>query len=50
MIILGFFRPGAWELLLILLVVLLLFGATKLPQIGRSLGEAIKGFRKSVKD
>lgn len=48
--ILGFFKPGFWELVIILLVVLVLFGAAKLPAIGKSLGEAIKGFRKSVKD
>jgi|GEM_PF-648122 len=46
---LAFFRPGIWELLLILLIVLLLFGATKLPHIGRALGQAIRGFRESAK-
>lgn len=48
--IIGFFRPGFWELVVILIIVLVLFGAAKLPQIGSSLGEAIKAFRKSVKD
>lgn len=48
--LLGFFKPGIWELLIILLIVLLLFGATKLPKIAKSMGEAIKGFKKSVKD
>lgn len=47
---LALFRPGAGELLLILLIVLLVFGATKLPQIGKSLGEAVRGFKKSVSD
>jgi sec-independent protein translocase protein TatA len=37
---------GIWELLLVLLIVLLLFGATRLPQIGEALGKAIKNFRK----
>ena len=36
------------ELLLILLVLLLLFGANKLPQLGQGLGETIKGFRKAL--
>ncbi len=48
--LLGFFKPGIWELLIILLIILLLFGATRLPKIGKSMGEAIRGFRKSVKD
>jgi sec-independent protein translocase protein TatA len=48
--ILSFFRPGIWEIAVILLVVVLIFGAARLPKIGRALGEAIRGFRKSVKD
>ncbi|MAO86581.1 MAG: twin-arginine translocase TatA/TatE family subunit [Candidatus Marinimicrobia bacterium] len=36
---------GYWELLLILLVVLLLFGAKKLPELARSLGKASKEFK-----
>jgi sec-independent protein translocase protein TatA len=48
--ILAFLRPGIWELLIILLIALVVFGATRLPKIGSALGEAIKGFRKSVKD
>jgi TatA/E family protein of Tat protein translocase len=38
------------HLLLILLIVLLLFGPQKLPQIGRSLGEGIREFKKAMKD
>jgi sec-independent protein translocase protein TatA len=38
--------PGMGELLIILLIVLLLFGASRIPQIARSLGEAIKEFKK----
>lgn len=37
---------GIWELLLVLLIVLLVFGAARLPQIGDSLGKAIRNFRK----
>jgi len=48
--ILGFWKPGIWELLIIFLVVILIFGATRLPKIGKAMGEAIRGFRKSVKD
>ncbi|HYD39790.1 MAG TPA: twin-arginine translocase TatA/TatE family subunit [Anaeromyxobacter sp.] len=36
------------ELLLILLIVLLLFGASKLPQIGAGLGQSIRGFKKAL--
>jgi sec-independent protein translocase protein TatA len=38
---------GIWELLLVLLIALLIFGAARLPQIGESLGKAIRSFRKS---
>jgi len=41
---------GFKEILLILLVVLLIFGAGRLKTIGTDLGEAIKGFRRSVKE
>lgn len=44
------FNIGFPELLLIFLIILLLFGASKLPEIARSLGTAIKEFKKSVKD
>jgi sec-independent protein translocase protein TatA len=36
------------ELLLVLVIVLIVFGAGKLPQLGEGLGKAIKGFKKSV--
>ena len=39
---------GTTELLLILLLVLIVFGAGKLPQVGKSLGGAISEFKKSV--
>ena len=39
---------GAPELIIFLLVVLLLFGSTKLPKLARSLGEAQKEFKKGV--
>ena len=43
-------RIGVHELLLILLIVLLLFGAKKLPDLAKSLGNAIKEFKKASKD
>ncbi|MGQ9617776.1 MAG: twin-arginine translocase TatA/TatE family subunit [Candidatus Aminicenantia bacterium] len=39
---------GLPEILLILLIVLLLFGARRLPEIGRGLGEGIKSFKKAL--
>ena len=39
---------GIWELLLVLLILLLVFGATRLPQIGESLGKAIRNLRKGL--
>ena len=38
------------ELLLILLAVLLLFGGSKLPQLGKGLGESVKSFRRALKE
>lgn len=43
------FRQFGWlEILLILLIALLIFGPSKLPQLGRSIGKAIREFRKSL--
>lgn len=39
-----------WQLLIVLLIIILLFGTTKLRNIGSDLGNAIKGFRSAVKD
>jgi sec-independent protein translocase protein TatA len=41
---------GFQELLLILVIVLIIFGAGKLPSVGSSLGQAIKGFKRSMAD
>jgi sec-independent protein translocase protein TatA len=41
---------GFPELLVILLIVLLLFGAARLPEIARSLGKSIQVFKKGVKE
>ena len=39
-----------WQLLIILAIVLLLFGAKRLRNIGSDLGSAVKGFRSAMKD
>ena len=41
---------GMPELIVILVIVLIVFGAGKLPQIGEGLGKGIRNFRKSTKD
>ncbi|UCD55576.1 MAG: twin-arginine translocase TatA/TatE family subunit [Candidatus Omnitrophota bacterium] len=41
---------GFWELILILLIVLLVFGAAKLPEIGRALGKGIREFKKATNE
>ncbi len=41
---------GMWEMLLIFLVVLLLFGAKRLPEIGSSLGKGIREFKGSIRE
>lgn len=40
---------GPWELGIILVIVLIVFGAGKLPAIGSAIGQAIKNFKKSLK-
>ena len=44
------FGIGLPELVVIFLVCLLLFGANRLPEIGRSLGEGIREFKKAVRE
>jgi sec-independent protein translocase protein TatA len=41
---------SVWQLLIILLIVLLLFGTKRLRNIGRDLGGAMKGFRDAVRE
>ena len=41
---------GVPELLVILLLVLILFGPSKLPDIGKSLGEGLRGFKKTMNE
>lgn len=42
-------RIGLPELLILLVIVFFLFGAKRLPEMGRGIGEGIRNFRKSVK-
>lgn len=46
----GFGGIGVWQLLIILVIVLLLFGTKRLKNIGSDLGNAIKGFKGAVTD
>ena len=39
---------GIGELLIILLIVVVIFGATRLPQLGKALGETVKNFKKGA--
>jgi sec-independent protein translocase protein TatA len=41
---------GMPELVIILLIVIVIFGANRLPQLGRGIGSAIKNFKEGIKD
>ena len=42
--------PGGWEMVVIAIVILLLFGAKKLPELARGLGKGIREFQKAKDD
>ncbi len=42
--------PGITELLVIFAIVMVLFGARRLPQLGGAIGESIRNFRKGIKE
>ncbi|MEW5795842.1 MAG: twin-arginine translocase TatA/TatE family subunit [Candidatus Zixiibacteriota bacterium] len=44
------FGLGPWELLLIFLAILLLFGAKRLPELAQGLGKGIREFKRAMKD
>jgi sec-independent protein translocase protein TatA len=43
-------RIGMPELIIILLIVIVIFGANRLPQLGRGIGSAIKNFKEGMKE
>jgi sec-independent protein translocase protein TatA len=44
------FGLGVQELLVILAIIVVIFGASKIPQLGKGLGEGIRNFKKGLKD
>lgn len=44
------FGLGMPELLVILVIVIVIFGASRLPQLGEGLGKAIRGFKKGISE
>ncbi|MEN6480165.1 MAG: twin-arginine translocase TatA/TatE family subunit [Anaerolineales bacterium] len=42
--------PGVWELVIVLIIVLAIFGAGKLSTVGGALGKAVAGFRKASQE
>lgn len=48
--VLAIFGLGGPELMIILVIILLMFGGSKLPQLAKGLGESVKEFKKASKD
>ncbi len=44
------FGLGVQELLVILAIIIVIFGASKIPQLGKGIGEGIRNFKKGLKD
>lgn len=42
--------PSFWQILIVVIIVLFIFGPKRIPGLGKSLGEAIRGFRKGIKE
>ena len=49
-ITLGFLSVGGWQIILVLIVVLILFGGKKMPELARGLGQSIKEFKKATRE
>jgi sec-independent protein translocase protein TatA len=43
-------KIGMWEIMLVLAVALIIFGPAKLPELGRSIGNGLKEFRKATRE
>ncbi|MAT57122.1 MAG: twin-arginine translocase TatA/TatE family subunit [Melioribacteraceae bacterium] len=41
---------GAWEIIVIVLVILIFFGAKKIPELAQGIGKGMKEFKKAIKD
>jgi len=41
---------GPWQIIIVLAILLLLFGPSRLPNLGKSIGEAIRGFKKGISE
>ena len=41
---------GIWELLIILFIVILLFGANRLPELAKGIGKSVRNFKEAVKE
>jgi sec-independent protein translocase protein TatA len=44
------FGFGVIEIVIVLIIVIVLFGTSRLPEIGRGVGEALKNFKKSISE
>ncbi|MDR2682464.1 MAG: twin-arginine translocase TatA/TatE family subunit [Dysgonamonadaceae bacterium] len=44
------FMPQGWEWIIILIVILLVFGGKKIPELMKGIGKGIKGFKDGMKD
>lgn len=44
------FRLGPWEIVLIIVIVLIIFGPKRLPDLGKSIGQFLTNFKKSMND
>ena len=50
LIALAFGMPGTQELIIIAVIIIVLFGATKLPKLGSSIGEGIRNFKRGMRE